>query len=256
VAFFLWPEHRVSSRVFNKARLSDVSKKKVVDIAEMVSYAFGMDNEKVVAAIYSRVSTVDKGQDLTLQSDALKEYCGTRGWDVLEYADQLSAAKVRPGLTRMLLDARQGKFSVLVVWKLDRLFRSVIDAVTTLDNLSTRCGVRFVSLQDGLDVNPVETSPMVRFQMQLFASLAELERGIIRQRVKAGMDHARAKGTVLGRPKIVMDGARVKELRDAGRSWSQIAKEMGQDAGACRRAYVRYVKTATEENGQGQEPNQ
>jgi DNA invertase Pin-like site-specific DNA recombinase len=192
-------------------------------------------------AIYSRVSTNDKGQDLTLQSDALREYCRNHGMDVLEYSDELSSAKVRPGLKRMLEDAHLGRFDVLLVWKLDRLFRSMVDCVTTLDQLTSRWGIRFVSLQDGLDIEPLrDQTPLQRFQMQLFAALAELERGIIRERVKAGIAHARSKGSVLGRPRNVIDAARVKALRAEGRSWSEVSQATGQGVGTCRRALVRY----------------
>jgi DNA invertase Pin-like site-specific DNA recombinase len=192
------------------------------------------------AAIYSRVSSHDKGQDLTVQSDELKAYCQRHDWEVVEYQDETSGAKAsRPGLDRLIQNARLHRFDVLVVWKLDRLFRSMIDCVTTLDNLS-RWGVRFLSLQDGLEIDPVAQSPLQRFQMQLFASLAELERGMIRERVQAGMDHARSKGAVLGRPRNVIDAAQVKALRKRGASWSEVSQRLGQTVGTCRRALERY----------------
>jgi DNA invertase Pin-like site-specific DNA recombinase len=111
--------------------------------------------------------------------------------------------------------------------------------VTTLDQLA-RWGIRFISLQDGLDIDPVAQSPLQRFQMQLFASLAELERGLIRERVKAGVDHARSKGAVLGRPRNLIDAAEVRAMREAGASWSSVAKRMAQTVGTCRRALERY----------------
>src|SRR5690348_10323233 len=107
-------------------------------------------DKQPIAAIYSRVSTNDKGQDLTLQSSALGEYCRRHGYSVVEYTDEISAAKARPGLNRLLQDARLHNFDILLVWKLDRLFRSMIDCVTTLDQLS-RWGIRFISMQDGLE---------------------------------------------------------------------------------------------------------
>jgi len=177
------------------------------------------------AAIYSRVSTHDKGQDLTLQSDELKAYCQRQDWEVVEYQDETSGAKAsRPGLDRLIQDARLHRLDVLVVWKLDRLFRSMIDCVTTLDNLS-RWGVRFVSLQDGLEIDPVAQSPLQRFQMQLFASLAELERGMIRERVQGD-----------GSCEVKRHGIRSAEERDRRRP--------GQGASQARGVVVGGIETA------------
>jgi DNA invertase Pin-like site-specific DNA recombinase len=201
-------------------------------------------DKPTIAALYSRVSTNDKGQDLTLQSDALREYCARHGYSVVEYSDEISSAKARPGLARLLQDARLHNFDVLLVWKLDRLFRSMIDCVTTLDQLS-RWGIRFVSLQDGLEIDPIQQTPLQRFQMQLFASLAELERGIIRERVKAGVAHAKANGQVLGRPRNFIDTRKVRELRESGASWATIAKATGQTVACCRRTWARLNALAT-----------
>ena len=216
--------------------------------------------DKTRAAIYSRVSTSDKGQNVGMQVSALHEYCARMGLDVVEYSDQMSAAKVRPGLNQMLEDARLGKFGTLVVWKLDRLFRSTIHCVETLEKLATSWGVRFVSIQDALDIDPVHKTPMQEFQLTLFSALAQLERAIIRERVRAGVAHARSKGRKLGRPRVVMDAEKVVRLRGEGRSWAQIALELGQTMTSVRRVYKRYMEDKTERptesQSKGQEPNQ
>ena len=198
------------------------------------------------AAIYSRVSTSDKGQDLTLQSSELRDYCARQGWELLEYEDQASASasKARPGFSRMMKDAMQRRFGVLVVWKLDRLFRSMQQCVNTLEELR-QWKVRFVSLRDGLDLPGGEEPTSVQNAMlHMFAMFAQFERDLIRERVKAGMAHANAKGRALGRRRVIVDAGQVKRLREAGRSWHEIGLELGKNWMTCRRAYFRYVRAA------------
>jgi DNA invertase Pin-like site-specific DNA recombinase len=212
--------------------------------------------DKTRAAIYSRVSTTDKGQSVGMQVAALHEYCARMGLEVAEYSDQMSAARLRPGLNQMLEDARLGKFGTLVVWKLDRLFRSTIHCVETLEKLATSWGVRFVSLQDGLDIDPIHKTPMQEFQLTLFSALAQLERAIIRERVRAGVAHARSKGRKLGRPRVVMDAEKVVRMRGEGRSWAQIASELRQTMTSVRRVYKRYMENKSPEAAQLNFPEQ
>lgn len=150
------------------------------------------------AAIYARTSTLE--QEPENQVLELREYCRRRAWSLeLEYVDQVSGADFenRPGLDALAKDARRGRFDALVVWRLDRLGRSVVGLVTLLEELE-RAGVQFVSVNDGIDLS----SPAGRFQMQIFAALAEYERAMIRDRVRLGIARARSRGTRIGRPPI------------------------------------------------------
>ncbi|GAA4389575.1 recombinase family protein [Hymenobacter koreensis] len=136
---------------------------------------------------YARVSTPD--QQLHLQTDALQAYgCA----EVVQ--EKVSAGKERPALQRLLTQLRPG--DTLVVWKLDRLGRSLKDLVTLVTGFQKQ-GVQFVSLQDHLDT----TTAQGRLMFNLFASLAEFERDLIRERTHAGLTAARARGRQGGRPK-------------------------------------------------------
>ena len=156
------------------------------------------------AALYARVSTTGHGQDVGLQLDELRQVAAQRGWTVVEeFVDEgISGAKAsRPALDRMMEAARLGKIDVVAVWKLDRLGRSLANLLSTLDELGHH-GVGFVSLRDaGIDT----TSPAGRLLLQLMGAFAEFERGLIRERVKAGVDRARAKGVKFGRSKVEVD---------------------------------------------------
>lgn len=156
------------------------------------------------AALYARVSTTGHGQDVGLQLDELRQVAAQRGWSVVEeFVDEgISGAKAsRPALDRMMEAARLGKIDVVAVWKLDRLGRSLANLLSTLDELGHH-GVGFVSLRDaGIDT----TSPAGRLLLQLMGAFAEFERGLIRERVKAGVDRARAKGVKFGRSKVEVD---------------------------------------------------
>jgi DNA invertase Pin-like site-specific DNA recombinase len=150
------------------------------------------------AAIYARVSTTNNGQDPTLQTRELREYCEHRGWTVVgEYVDVgISGSKEkRPELDRLLVDAHRRRFDVILVWKLDRFGRSLRHLVNMLAELET-LGVDFVSLRDNLDL----TTPSGRLMFQIIGAMAEFERALIQERVKAGMRNARRKGARIGRP--------------------------------------------------------
>jgi DNA invertase Pin-like site-specific DNA recombinase len=149
-------------------------------------------------AIYARVSTANSGQDPTLQTRELREYCDRRGWSVTaEYVDiGISGSKEkRPELDKLLIDAHRRRFDVILVWKLDRFSRSLRNLVNSLAELDT-LGVDFVSLRDNLDFS----TPSGRLMFQIIGAMAEFERALIQERVKAGMRNARAKGRRIGRP--------------------------------------------------------
>src|SRR5215468_2068588 len=148
------------------------------------------------AAIYARVSTFDQEPENQLQE--LRRYVEARGWSAIEFVDRgVSGAKDRrPALDQMILDAKRRKFDVVVCWRLDRLGRNLRHLITLLDELQA-LGIAFVSMGEGIDC----TTPAGRLQLHVLAALAEFERGRIQERVKAGLQRARAQGTRLGRPR-------------------------------------------------------
>ena len=149
------------------------------------------------AAMYGRVST-HNGQNPEMQLRELREYCQHRGWDVTGcYTDVgVSGTKdSRPALNRLMADAHQRRFDAIVVWKLDRFGRSLRHLLNSLAELEA-LGVAFVSLRDNLDL----TTPTGRLMFQVIGAMAEFERSLIVERVKAGMRNARAKGKHIGRP--------------------------------------------------------
>jgi len=151
-------------------------------------------------AIYARCSTHDKGQDPELQLVPLREYCKQREFTVTgEFIDNgVSGTKdSRPELDRLLDAARKRQIDLIVCWKLDRFGRSLKQLVTALDELSS-LGVGFISYQDNLDL----TTAQGRLMFHIIGAMAEFERELIKERVKAGMDNAKRKGKRLGRKPI------------------------------------------------------
>jgi len=179
--------------------------------------------------IYARVSTAN-GQNSEMQLAELREFAVKRGWQIAgEYVDKgISGSKERrPQLDRLMADAHQRKFDAVLVWKLDRYARSLKHLVVALAELEA-LGVAFVSLRDNLDLS----TPSGRLMFQIIGAMAEFERELIRERVKAGLVHARAKGKKLGRPTINRkrdkDAQAIREMRDAGDSYQEIAEELGR----------------------------
>src|SRR5215831_7359684 len=169
------------------------------------------------AAIYARVSTANNGQDPRVQTRELQEYCQRRGWTVAgEYVDVgISGTKEkRPELDRLLADAHRRRFDAVVVWKFDRFARSVSHLLRALETFQA-LGIEFVSLSEQLDTS----TPTGKMVFTVLAAVAELERSLIIERVRAGMRNARAKGKSLGRPKKILDVTKVAALRRSGRSW-------------------------------------
>jgi len=175
--------------------------------------------------IYGRISTLDKGQDVDLQLGPLREYAQARGWTVYkEYIDEgVSGAKQRrPALDDLLHAARRREIDVILVWKLDRFARSLRHLILTLGELEA-IGVAFVSLTENIDV----TTPTGRLLVHILGALGEFERDLIRERVKAGLARARAKGKQLGRPRKVFHRDQVEKLRAQGLSYRKIGKQLG-----------------------------
>jgi len=187
----------------------------------------------VRAALYARVSTKDKGQNPELQLGELREYAARRGFEIFDiYADVgVSGAKdSRPQLDRLMRDALARKFDVLMVWKLDRFGRSLRHLVNALAEFES-VGVAFVSLRDNLDLG----TPAGRLMFQIIGAMAEFERSLIQERVKAGLAAARARGQRLGRPRIMVGSSRVAELRAQGLPWREIAHRLKVSPTTARR---------------------
>jgi DNA invertase Pin-like site-specific DNA recombinase len=198
------------------------------------------------AALYVRVSTNNRAtknpnvfeQDPSVQEIPLRQMAEQRGWSVVRvYSDRMSgASESRPGLTALMQDARRGAFDVVVVFRFDRFARSVKQLVLALEEFRT-LGIAFVSQQEALDTS----TPMGEAMFAIIAAMAQLERRVIQERVNAGIEHAKARGTksgaAIGRPRAVFDRASVVELRTAGRSWRQIAAALGISTGTARTVF-------------------
>jgi DNA invertase Pin-like site-specific DNA recombinase len=176
-------------------------------------------------AIYARVSTVGNGQSPEMQLRELRECCERRGWEIAgEYVDVgISGSRdKRPQLDRMMSDAHRRRFDVVVVWKFDRFARSVSHLLRALDTFRV-LGIEFVSLSESLDT----ATPAGRMVFTVLGAVAELERSLIAERVRAGLRNARAKGKRLGRPPVVLDATAIARLHAQGRSVREIANELG-----------------------------
>jgi len=194
--------------------------------------------EKV--AIYARVSTLDRGQDVNLQLNDLRTYATARGWKVYrEYIDngQSGSNEQRPALSQLTEDARKRKIDIVSVWRLDRFGRSLKHLIVSLDELKT-LGVGFVSFKESLDF----TTATGRLMFQLLACFAEFERELIRERVVAGIKNAKAKGKHVGRPALDKEIARkVSELRNGGMSYGMIGKTLGLSKATVYKTYLNSI---------------
>jgi DNA invertase Pin-like site-specific DNA recombinase len=156
----------------------------------------------------------------------------------------ISESKVRrPELDRLMADAHRHLFDAVIVWKFDRFARSVrhlLRALETFQELSSD----FVSLSESLDTSP----PAGKMVFTILGAVAELERSLIVERVKARLRNARAKGKRLGRPRVILDVYRIAELREGGRSWPQIAKQLGFGVGTVYRAFHNFSKKPKDES--------
>jgi DNA invertase Pin-like site-specific DNA recombinase len=191
------------------------------------------------AAIYARVST-NNGQDPHMQTRELREYCKHRGWEIAgEYVDAgISGSKEhRPQLDALLAACRKRLVDAVVVYRYDRFARSLRQLVNALEEFRS-LGIEFISLHEGVDTS----TPNGRLVFGIFASIAEFERELIRDRVKSGIAAARSKGKKLGRPRVSVDAARIAVLRASGRSWPQIAAELGVSVGTVYQAASKLSK--------------
>jgi DNA invertase Pin-like site-specific DNA recombinase len=168
--------------------------------------------------------------DIGKQNSEGRERCG---WSVAgEYVDLgISGTKEkRPELDRILAHAHRRRFDAVIVWKFDRFARSVSHLLRALETFNA-LGVHFISLRESLDTS----TPAGKMVFTVLGAVAELERSLIAERVRAGLRNARAKGKRLGRPRVVVDRAKVGRLRRQGLSWANIAAQLGIGEGTVYR---------------------
>jgi DNA invertase Pin-like site-specific DNA recombinase len=180
------------------------------------------------AAIYARVSTFEQEPENQLQE--LRRYTTARGWQTTEFVDRgISGSRdSRPALDALVKDAKRRRFDTLVVWRLDRLGRNLRHLILLLEELQA-LGVAFVSLAEGIDA----TTPAGRLQLHILGAIAEFERARIAERVKAGLQRAKAQGRRLGRPRRRVPEALLAPVR--GLSVRQAAVRLGVSAATAHR---------------------
>ena len=194
-----------------------------------------MNREIKRAALYARVST--DTQNAGIQLDELREYAARRGWAVKEFVDVgISGSKEsRPQLNQLMGAVNRQEFDAVLVWKLDRLGRSLRHLVNTLAELES-LGVAFISLRDSLDL----TTPSGQLQFAIIGAMAQFERSLIQERVKAGMQRAKRNGRPIGRKPSEVNRDAVLRLRSEGKSLTQVAEAHG----ISRALVSKIVKTA------------
>lgn len=164
-----------------------------------------------------------------MQTRELEAFATARGWSLVDsYLDRgISGTKdSRPELNRLMADAHKRRFDVVIVWRFDRFARSVSHLLRALETFNA-LGIAFVSLSEQMDT----TTPTGKMIFTVLGAVAELERSIIVERVRAGLRNARSKGKVLGRPRVTVDAAKVVMLRSQGSSLRQIAATLGVSLG-------------------------
>jgi DNA invertase Pin-like site-specific DNA recombinase len=171
------------------------------------------------AVLYLRVSTFDQHPETQLYD--LRGLAAQRGVEIIEeYSDTISGAKQkRPGLDRLMADARRGRFDVVMVWAFDRIARSVRHFLEVLDEL-THLNLEFVSFRENVDTG----GPLGRAIVVIIGAIAELERNLIIERVRAGMRRAKLEGRRIGRPPLAVDREAVLHDRARGHSLTELAK--------------------------------
>jgi|HubBroStandDraft_1064217.scaffolds.fasta_scaffold00168_62 putative DNA-invertase from lambdoid prophage Rac len=179
---------------------------------------------RLKAAIYARVSTTD--QDCSVQLGELRAYCARRDWAVqAEYVDTITGkAASRPSLNRLFDDAREHRFDVVVVWKIDRFGRSVKNFTEHVARLDA-WGIRFLATTQNIDTDKAD--PMSRLLMHMLSAFAEFEREMIVERVKAGIHAAKLRGVRFGQPRVVVDRADIVAMSKYGYSSRAIGKKHG-----------------------------
>ncbi len=183
------------------------------------------------AALYARVSTLDQNCDLQLED--LRRYARQRFECLREYVDRgiSGTQRHRPQLDVLVKDARKRMFDVVLVWKFDRFARSLKHLIDSLEEFRA-LGIDFISYTEGIDT----TTPTGQLLFHVVGAVAQFERDLMAERVRAGMAHARAKGKRIGRPRAQVDLDRVVTLREQGRSLREIARNLKIPVSRVRRA--------------------
>jgi DNA invertase Pin-like site-specific DNA recombinase len=179
-------------------------------------------------AIYGRVSTGNGTQSPEMQIRELREYCMRRGWKISdEFVDVgISGTKEsRPQLDKLIAAAHLRRFDAVVCWRFDRFARSVSHLLRALETFKA-LGIEFVSLSEQVDTS----TPTGKMVFTVLGAVAELERNLIAERVKAGLRNARAKGKILGRPRKIANADEIKRLRSQGASWRAVGTALGVSA--------------------------
>ncbi len=187
-------------------------------------------------ALYARVSTTDKDQDPELQLSELRQVAVQRSWTIVgEFCDNGISGSVqkRPELDKLMALARAGKLDAVAVWRFDRFARSTRHLLAALDEFRS-CGVEFISLREQIDT----TTPIGKAVFTIVAAVAELERDLIRERVQAGVDRAKAAGKHCGRPRRAFDPRAARLLLAQGHAERQVAAMLGMPRSTLRRKLV------------------
>lgn len=195
------------------------------------------------AVTYSRVSTSHHNQNPQVQIEELRKACTNRGWSITEELvdhGYSGSTDNRPGLKRLMSLVRSKEVDVVMVVKMDRLFRSLKHLVSTLEEFE-EIGVKFVALKDNVDYS----TPSGRFFVQVLGSLGEFERSLLRERTMMGLEHAKSMGKKFGRPRI-HDEVRIVELHHQGKSYREIQKVTGAHMGTISRAIKNAQKSPVE----------
>jgi len=183
--------------------------------------------------IYARVSTTD--QDCSQQLRDLREYASARHWEIEgEYVDHgISGTKdTRPAMNRLMDAARRRAVDAIVCWKIDRWGRSMPGFVASVQELRS-LGVRFIAVTQGIDTD--EANPTARLMLNLLAAFAEFERELIVERTRSGLQRARRAGRMGGRPRLVVNRAKVVAMNSDGMTTREIGEELDISAASvCR----------------------
>ncbi len=197
-------------------------------------------------ALYHRVSTRD--QNPTAAARALRKHAKLLGLRVVLYADEVASSRAnRPELERVMAAARKHTVDAIIVWKLDRFGRSMLDVLTRIRELET-LGVRFIASTQGIDVQP-DGGAASKYFLNTLAAAAEFERELIVERTHLGLEHARRRGVRLGRPSKRLDMEKIRDMRAQHRSWDDIAAELGVGRDTVRRAVERDAKLLAQSSG-------
>ena len=193
----------------------------------------GDEMSEIRAALYARVSTT-ANQDPDMQLRELREYVKRRGWIVAgEYVDAgvSGSRENRKELDRLWTDCKRRRVDAVLVYRYDRFARSLRQLVNALEEFRA-LGIEFASLHEGVDT----TTPNGRLVFGIFASIAEFERELIRDRVRSGIAAARARGRKLGRPRVNVNREEIVALRASGASWATVCGDLGLSKGTAQRA--------------------